>query len=110
MNTAETANEVTATAGRTITARYNMTRFDLPEGREWLVTSDSGWSYVVLVWTDKRFGRMAKCSCEAGRFGKPCKHVRFIQVADSILTEAPIREIRPVYEGQEAESEELVTV
>ena len=90
-------NKLTA-AAPSITATYQSSRFDLPEGREWLVTSCSGHSYVVTIWTDEDFGRMASCRCAAFNFGKVCKHIRFAQLADSILTKSPVREIRPVYE------------
>ena len=49
-----------------------------------------------MITVDARFGRTAKCSCKAGRFGLACRHIRFVQGADSVLTGAPVREIREV--------------
>lgn len=87
----------------TMTARFNGLNRQLPEGREWRVTSErSGNTYVVTVWQDADFGRMARCSCKAGQCGVSCRHVRFIAHTDSYLTGAPVREIRPVYERRAA--------
>lgn len=79
----------------TLKAQYNKTRFDLREGREWLVTSGDH-EYVVTVWTEESLGRMASCRCRAFQFGRVCKHIRFIAKADSYLTGAPMRDIRGV--------------
>jgi hypothetical protein len=88
----------TATAANvSICAQYHATRFDLPEGRDWLVTGCNGHSYVVTIWVEEANGRMAKCQCKAFQFGNVCKHLRFIQTVDSLLTKAAVREIKPVY-------------
>jgi len=85
-----------------IGASYAGLRFDLPEGRDWLVTthddpSGKPHSYLVTVWVEEGLGRLASCRCGGFKFGRVCRHIRFIQRADSILTRAPVREIRPVY-------------
>jgi hypothetical protein len=76
-------------------AQYHKTRFDLPEGREWLVTSGNH-EYMVTVWTEENLGRLASCRCRAFQFGRVCKHIRFIAKCDSYLTGAPVREIKGV--------------
>jgi hypothetical protein len=87
-----------------ITAQYVSTRFDLQDGREWLVTTsdhaDGDHLYIVTVWQEDELGRMASCRCKAASCGLLCRHVRYAQVCDSILTHVPMRAIRPVYEGQ----------
>lgn len=82
-------------SARVMTGRFKRLRRDLPDGREWLVTSDtSGNTYSVTVWVDPVFGRLAECSCKAGEFGQACKHLRFAQGADSGLFQVEPREIR----------------
>ena len=80
----------------TTTAQFDGLRRDLPEGREWLVTTPEAHSYVVTVFVDAEHGRMATCRCRAFTFGRPCRHIRFVQMADSFLTRAPVREIQAV--------------
>lgn len=77
---------------KTMTARYHRTRPDLPQGREWLVNG----KYIVTVYADAEFGRVATCRCKAFTFGLACKHIGYVQRVDSILTRAPVREIQPV--------------
>lgn len=101
MTTAAAANE-TKTTRFNICASWNGSRFDLPEGREWLVTTNDNpaerpHAYVVTVWVEEGLGRIASCRCDAFRFGNPCRHIRYAQAVDSILTNAPVREIKPVY-------------
>lgn len=78
------------------TARYSRTRFDIPEGREWEVTTPEGHSYLVTIWKDSEHGRMATCRCRAFTFGQVCRHVRYAQRVDSFLTGAPVRDIQGV--------------
>jgi hypothetical protein len=77
-------------------ATYFKTRHDLPQGREWLVTTENEHSYVVTVWVEEELGRLASCRCKAFSFGQPCRHIRFVAYADSFLTRAPLREIQRV--------------
>lgn len=84
-----------------IAASYHATRFDLSGGREWLVTTfdhaDGEHSYIVTVWHEEENGRMASCRCKAASFGQLCRHIKYVQICDSLLTHEPIRAIRPVY-------------
>jgi hypothetical protein len=82
--------------GTGLSAQYHKTRFDLSEGREWLVRSDSGHEYVVTVWVESGLGRIASCRCRAFQFGVVCKHIRFVAKCDSYLTGAPVREVQGV--------------
>lgn len=101
MTTAAAANE-TKTTRFDICASYSATRFDLPEGREWLVTTNDNPAerphrYLVAVWVEEGLGRIASCQCKAFQFGNPCRHIKYVALVDSILTNAPVRELKPVY-------------
>jgi hypothetical protein len=91
------ANETTTRRNVSICATFDGNRFDLPEGRDWLVTSEESHAYVVTVWVEEDLGRMASCRCDGFKFGRCCRHVKYVQVVDSLLTKAPVREIKPVY-------------
>ena len=81
---------------KVMTATYKGFYDALPQGRQWTVHSDSGADYAVTVWVDAKHGRMARCSCKASEFGLACKHIRFVQRADSYLSAAPVRDIQAV--------------
>lgn len=87
-----------------IRATYQTTRFDIPEGRDWLVTTfdhaDGEHAYVVTIWHEEGLGRMASCRCKAFTFGQLCRHIRYAASCDSVLTNEPLRAIRPVYVKQ----------
>lgn len=92
----------TKTTHFNICAAWNGSRFDLPEGREWLVTTNDNPAekphrYLVAVWVESELGRVASCQCRAFQFGNPCRHIKYVALVDSILTGAPTREIKPVY-------------
>lgn len=84
-----------------ICATFHGSRFELAEGREWLVTTydhaDGEHAYIVTVWVEEGLGRMASCRCQAFVFGQLCRHIKYTQLVDTELTRAPVREIRPVY-------------
>jgi hypothetical protein len=95
-------NTTTVTKRRplSICAHFDGNRFDLSEGRDWLVTTfdheNGEHAYVVTVWVEDGLGRMASCRCKAFGFGNVCRHIRYVQLVDSLLTKAPVREIQPV--------------
>lgn len=79
---------------QTMTAQYHKTRFDLSEGREWAVTSDtSGNTYLVTFYKGEQGKRFGYCSCAAASFDQPCKHLIFAAGCDSVLTRIPMRDV-----------------
>jgi hypothetical protein len=100
MSSAATQTETPRTKAFTC-AQFHGTRFDLNEGRDWLITTEEGHAYVVTIWAEEELGRMASCRCKAFTFGQLCRHIIYAQAVDTTLTGAPMRAIRPVpYEAE----------